>query len=751
MRHGEVSTREVKLALFCGAAVLALTASEAAAQAPVATAPPAAAERGPDGLRPDGAALESDLMIEDRAARTWTARGDVEARYQGRTVRAQEVTYQTVTGVVTARGAVQLIDTDGSVTYADEVQLDEDFRAGVALGFATRQPGNVTIAAASAVSRSENLRELNRTIYTACNLCTPEGRAKTPTWSIQAERVTQDRERALVSYRNAVFKVGDVPVFYTPVFWHPDPSVERRSGFLVPEVGASDRLGLSYEQPYLWVISPYQDLVISPMINSRVNPFLNLEYRKRFYSGHVEARLGYTHEQDFNEDIKFGEATSRSYVLANGAFQLGRDWRWGFSAERTSDDLLFDKYRIGDVYETRGLYEPDNRRLLSQLYVIRQDERSYFSTAALSFQGLRAGDDDRTFPIVAPLSEGRYEFDRPIAGGRLRALAHSAFLQRDRGPDSRRVTGALDWRSAVTLTSGVRFEPFVLARGDVYQVRDFGPASDDYRTRGYGTLGVDVSWPFIRPTGPGSVVLEPLLQVALSNESDRDSLIPNEDSVSFEFDETTLFEPNKFPGFDRFEGGLRANVGGRATFDWGAGRSASLLVGRSFRAEEDTVFPQRTGLRRTASDWIVAATVTPLNGVSLASRARLDSETLQVQRSETRLNVSLSRASLSAGHLYDVLDATGRAREDLDVFARVRLTRRIGVSAYGVRDQADGVWRRRDLGVFYQDECLLFEVVWEREETINRTLGPSDSVQVRVALATFGQGLNTREAFDRQR
>ena len=769
MRHRLASTRKVKLRLCYGAAALALSAGAAAAQTlPVLpggrTTP---TERPFDGLPAGGAVLESDAVFENRTNRTWTALGSVEARHEGRTIRADEVVYHTDTGIAVARGNVVLINPDGSINYADEVELAEDFRAGVALGFATRMEGNVSLAAASAVRRSENLNELNRAIYTACNLCRTDGKPRTPTWSVSAERVTQDHERGVVYYRNAVFKVAGVPVAYTPVFWHPDPTIPRRSGLLIPEVGLSERLGFTYEQPYLWVISPYSDLVISPMLSTRVNPFLNLDYRKRFYSGELHARFGYTHEQDFNEDLKFGDDTSRSYVLADGAFEINPDWRWGFSAERVSDDLLFDKYDIGDVYEPRGLYEPDHRRLLSQLYAVRQTESSYLSAAILEFQGLRATDVDSTFPTVG-LVEGRTTLSQPVFGGRLRGLLHSAVLERDEnqvfggpllgpGLDSRRLTGELDWRRAITFRNGMRLEPFVLARGDAYHIGDVptaGPVvtfEDHTKTRFYGSLGVDASWPFIRPLRNGSIVLEPLVQAVFSNESDRDPLIPNEDSLSFEFDETTLFEPNKFPGYDRFEGGARLNMGGRATFDWGGGRNASVLVGRSFRAERDEVFPERVGLREKASDWIVAATFTPYPGVSIANRSRLDGDTLEVQRSETRASVSLPRLFLSAGHLKDVLDATGTTREDLDFYGRAKITNHFGVLAYGVRDQEAGVWRRRDLGVFYEDECTLLEVVYEREETFNRTLGPSESVRVRLVLNTLGQGLTTGDRYVRQR
>jgi LPS-assembly protein len=97
-----------------------------------------------------------------------------------------------------------------------------------------------------------------------------------------------------------------------------------------------------------------------------------------------------------------------------------------------------------------------------------------------------------------------------------------------------------------------------------------------------------------------------------------------------------------------------------------------------------------------------------------------------------------------------VLDSSGNTREDFDILARAKLTRRFGVIAYGIRDQ-EGTWRRRDFGVFYEDECTLLEVVYEREETFNRTLGPSESVRVRLVLSTLGEGLNTADRYDRQR
>jgi LPS-assembly protein len=147
-----------------------------------------------------------------------------------------------------------------------------------------------------------------------------------------------------------------------------------------------------------------------------------------------------------------------------------------------------------------------------------------------------------------------------------------------------------------------------------------------------------------------TVVVEPLVQVAVSPDAkqivishDPITKAPvylNEDSVSFEFDETNLFRADKFPGYDLYEDGARINVAGRASILWDDGRRGSLLVGRSFRDQANDVFAIRSGLRTKSSDWIVAADAQPITGVSLFTRARLDSNDLSIHRLEAGVNVS---------------------------------------------------------------------------------------------------------------
>ena len=739
--------------LLAGATACALLASPVLAQpASPATGAPSAqpSAEDTDGLAPKSFYLEADTVAQDESNKTITAEGHVELRYRGRTLRAQTLVYDTDSGVVTAKGDVAIVNPDGTAEFAREIVLDDDMSAGVALGFSARLKGNVKIAADSVIRRSADVSELNRAIYTPCSICAEDGKSKQPTWSIQASKVVQDKAHHVIYYHNAVIRVLGAPVLLTPVFWTPDADAKAQSGFLSPKVQLSRRRGFYYEQPYLFVIDKSQDLTVSPILSSKVNPFLNLEWRKKLAEGLIDARVGYTYEREFDNSgnpIPGTALTSRSYVLASGDFRINSHWSAGFGAERVTDDLLFDRYDIPGVYDRRGLFDTDSRRLLSQAFVIRQDQQSYLSVSALNFQGLRIGDLNAAMPVVAPLVEARWEPDASILGGRLLLVGSGVVLERKRDPinpaiaglDSRRATVQGDWRGAYTLSNGVRIEPFGSGRFDIYSVSDFGPAlSSSTSSRGIASAGVDLSYPLIRRAGDATIVLEPLAEGVISQEATPDPAIPNQDSVDFVFDETNLFDPNRAPGFDVYDSGARLNLGGRATIDWGDGRQLRAFVGRSFRNRPDSTLPSASGYSDRSSDWILAASATPIRGLTVYSRTLFDGNQGTLRRQEAGVDVIVGAVQGYARYLHDYTDPNGE-REVAEAAGDVFVTKHWGIVVYGMRDLQKSIWARRDVGVVYQDDCTRVELVYHHEAAFLRLGGPSDSVQLRLTLATLGE------------
>ena len=809
-RDARVETGALRLRLMAGAAAVALATWSGAAHAqdaPVATAPQTP---GADGLPTDAIYLEADT-----AARTGdliTATGGSErvlARFRNTTLRAGRLSYDLGAGVATADDRVEFTDTDGNVVFASHLELDSDLKAGVAVDFATRFRNGASLMAATAVRRSENVNELNYALFTPCPICDAEGNPKEPSIAIQAEKVVQDEELRAVLYRNAVFRVGGVPVLYLPYFAHPDPTIERASGFLVPIPSYDEGRGFSLEVPYLQVVSPSEDWLISPQINSRVAPLLNLQWRRRFADGTVVLRGGYTYERNFGDfdldgdgdaesNVKFGDRTSRSYFLGHGRFDPEGPWRWGFTAERTSDKTLFDRYDVRDPYQDNGLYYGDQRRLISQIYTEHQTDRSYVSVAAFALQSLRVArfdpvtpalnefEPDGALPIVAPLVEARWEPEGPVLGGRLRLRGSAVSLYREDfvgspvlrpdvipaaptpglpGVDSRRISAQADWRRTMISPIGVRWEPFVDLRADFYSVDDLPPVlglDGEAITRGRASAGVDISYPLMRRFAATDVILEPMAQLSVSTDPDLDPRIPVEDSQTVELDESSLFRIDRFPGYDLYEGGARLTAGVRTTFLWDEGRQASLFIGRSLRADEQPAFlvpvpdaPAQlydpSGLASDTSDWVVQGDFSPSDRIRGWGHATLDSSG-NVRRAEIAVDGRWGRRNLATvSYILDrsnpLAGPNNRNYEFLQVAGQQFVYGNWGVAVSGIADlertprpgQPDpGYLVQSEIGLLFDDDCFRFELGWRRDNTSVRPSGPSEGPYVRLTLATFG-------------
>ncbi len=723
---------------------LPMTASAESAGGIGLGAPPAAATTGAFAadpvLPPEAIYLEADQMEKYDKTNSYVAKGDVFARYDQRSIRARQVTYDPETGVVLAEGDVAILNDDGSTQFADTVELDDKLSAGVAQNFSYRMAGQGTLAADVAIRKSEKVNELHQAVYSACDACTPEGEAKTPTWALKATEVVENRDAKVVVYKHARLEAVGVPVFYTPILWHPDPTVDRASGFLVPEFGVSSKRGAFLETPYLWAISPHQDLTISPQFNEKVAPMMNLRWRKRFYSGQVDIRGGITHEQEFDGDGNlYGEETTRSYVLGEGEFRVNRHWRWGFGLEQATDDLLPKRYDISDLEQKRGLIQSDEQRFLSQIYAEGGDYNWHSRVLVGDTQGLRAGDDDETFAQPLPIFEAFRTFPG-VFGGQAELKLSGAHLQRGMGTQSSRVSAAGQWQRVMLTDAGVKVAPFAYGRGDVYRLHDLPAAvsvtGDEDVTRLVGAVGTDISMPFIKPLKSGAVILEPVAQVVVATEEiDDANLIPNEDSQSFELDASNLMSISRTPGYDVWEGGQRLNAGLKARYETGRVQVHGF-AGRSWRNNGQLL---SAGLEDDNSDWVGELGASYAGMVGVKHQFRLDEDGLDDRRLDTLFWGRAGQASVWGRHVRVTTATNINAFEELSLGAQWTPKRFWGARAEITQDLQNDVTRRGQIGLLYRDECTELEIAYVREDQADRTLGPSDSISIRFALATLGE------------
>ena len=116
---------------------------------------------------------------------------------------------------------------------------------------------------------------LDKAVFTSCKKTD-----KCPPWKMTAKNMQHDKVKKQIIYKNAWLQLYDFPVVYFPKFFHPDPSVERQSGLLKPEIGDHDTLGDSIYLPYFFVISDDKDITLKPRLFNDNRKVLQTEYRQ---------------------------------------------------------------------------------------------------------------------------------------------------------------------------------------------------------------------------------------------------------------------------------------------------------------------------------------------------------------------------------------------------------------------------------------------------------------------------------------
>ena len=714
------------------APVLPVESRPAAAPAAPARPPAARADNQP-------VTFTAEEVEYDQNRALVVARGRVEAWQGSRVVRADEFTYDRNTGVATARGNVQLIEGDGQVVFAESVVLENQFRDGVLEGLRALLVQNGRVAAAGARRTGGSIFDLSRVVYSACDLCQDDPLAP-PLWQLRARTATIDQTTQQARYRDAVIEFGGVPMFWTPYLQHPTGSAPRQSGFLSPTFGITSYLGGFVETPYYWAIDESQELVLRPQIATSQAPNLGLEYRRRFNFGEIQAEgsLGYLNG---DEDTPRGFA---GHIFSRGRFAIDETWRAGFDLNRASSEDYLRIYRYGA------------RRLLTTTAFTEGfwGSDAYARFDGNIYQGLRETDDNSQIPVVLPNIYFDWRAPRDPLGGTFTFDTWNFATFRDRGTDTQRAAMRLGYSLPMADRAGGLWTLRAVSDLAAYNYTDlagapnFSTAADNGST-GTGNIRAAIDWrmPFIRSAGAyGHQVIEPRIQLVGGPLTGRQTSVPNEDSIDYEFTDANLFNLNRFGGRDRQEGGTRIDYALRGTWYFPNGGLLEGLAGASYRTQRDGgPFYTGSGLEDRASDYVGRARVMPVPWLEFLGRGRFAQENGDLRFLDLSATTYLDTGtSLTGGYLYTppvpYLTPVQQRNE-----VALGATQRIGnwrLSAFGRYD----IELNRPVAVTasagYEDECFLLEARFLKrfaEDPSTGSLYPANTILLfRIGLKTIG-------------
>jgi LPS-assembly protein len=721
-------------------------------------------------LRADEVEHNDDLALT-------IARGHVEVSQNGDVLLADTVTYNQRIDTMTASGHVSLSQPTGDILFADYLELRNAMGDGFAENVRMLLADRSRLAGNTARITAKNRTELRRAVYSPCDLCKDDPTAP-PGWQFVARQIDHDKEFKTIEMRDATMQIDGWPVFYTPYISMPDNTVKRASGFLPPWFGSSSSNGPFLTVPYFLVLGPDKDLTIEPRWTTKAGPMLGTEYREQFGNGTIDAFGSINWSNPNTPELSGGQL--RGNINSTAEFDVSPDWRTGLNLQRVSDQSYLLQFGLG--------YPPLNAEI-SRAYLEGFGQRSSTDVDFYAFQPLVSGLSVTTQPIVLPVINRDWQSEPDPLGGRWNLNANLLDIVRREGTQTRRISLGTVWDRIFRDGIGGQYTLTASLRGDGYWVNDLSPVSNPDLPAAYfpqnfipaaqpinpnftdgrvfPQVGLTWSYPLIHP-GTLTPLIEPVVGVYAGPNGGNQHKIPDEDSLSFQFDDSLLFRPDRLAGYDLVDTGQRVDYGLKLGLFDSSGGSYRVLVGQSYRSNVNPFLPLTSGAFNRLSDVVGRVILQPSSYLDLIYRFRVgDAGGPDSALQQATVAAGPANLRLSATFIYVPPQAPSSAlnssaigttviygrQQQLTFSATAKLTRYWSVQGSetlnltATSNIVNGVVTPvaansslyASLSAIYQDECMAFVGAITQSGIRNGAVTPGYAVLFSIVLKNIGE------------
>lgn len=686
--------------------------------------------------------FSADELTNDETTGLITAKGDVEILYNKMRLKTDTLVYDQNKDEVTATGNVKLYSSDGSIIYSDKVSLSEQMTVGEMYHIKVLLKDESHVFAESFKKKNNQKKQLTYATYTPCDMCDTQS----PLWSISARKVQHDEKSKNVHYNDAIIKIKNVPIFYTPFFTHPDPSVKRRSGLLAPTMGSSNYLGAVFQPRYFWAVDDQTNVIISPIFSTDKNVIWGGQYQKYFYSADTDISGSYLKDNDDNRP------KNRGNLFAKGRYDINNYWRMKYDVKYVTDYLYLKELSL--PYQ-------DDAWLTSNVAFERFSGRDYASIEAYYYKilsyNLRVRNESQyreinaRKPLVAPLIDVETYSDPSSIGSYFKNEFNSASIYHKDGRQTQRLTAINAWELPFTSSFGEKYRFVASLKSDAYYINKYQyNAQNTYNgtvTRFFPQTGVEWRLPFVRANEASRQIIEPVIVGVLApNGGNKQDKIPNEDSEDVYFDDTNVLDLDRYAGYDRNDTGSRVSYGLRwSSYGDIIGRT-SAFIAQSYERRRDASFAESLDSEHTSnfSDYVGRINAEPNEYLNLNYRFRLDRKSLDAKYSELGAGVGPSFLRAYASYIFlqgnTYYNKLYSERKELYTSLSSAFSQFWSVSIYNLQDLTENSRGSLEHGgnLIYEDECLKWVTNIKKYNSSNPDLKNSYEFGITFYLKTIG-------------
>ena len=614
------------------------------------------------------------------------------------------------------------IDNEGNKYFSKEsmVSLDDQKIASKDIELYFNKNGQ--LGKNARLKGSSLISENNKTIISNGIFTTCKQNEKCPPWSLKSKKVVHDIDKKIISYDESVLQLYDVPVFYFPKFFHPDPTVKRQSGFLIPSLINSSKNGTSTRIPYYHVIDDHKDFTITPQFYFNKDFLIQNEFRQK--------EKNTSHITDFS--LKKLEKSSKSHFFSNTKKKLNNDYEFSeieINLEKTSNDTYLKKSNIKT--NTR---ENSNQSLLNSYVKFNTTGNDYKIFSEMSvFEDLSKSKNSDKYQYIFP----NFTFSKLLKtqkdmNGNLNFTTSGSNRKKETNVEERYLINDLNFSSNSFFSNFGSVSNFEIFFKNTIKNGENSPEySDNTQVENYSSLTFNSSLPLKKINSNFISNLTPKMLINFNPDKSE-----NITDLNRKINSTNLFSNYRLGLTDSLEGGSSITLG----FDYDLknmdnNKFAGFRLGQIFRDTDETRFPKTSTMQNKSSDLIGLIEFNPSDSLNFnyefSADNNLDTMNFSKIDGEIKINnfVTTFEFLEENNDIGNVSYITNDVRYDFDKQNSILFNTR--------RNRKTDLTEFYNLIYEYRNDCLVAAIEYNKDYYQDRDLKPSEEIFFKITITPF--------------
>ena len=579
-------------------------------------------------------------------------------------------------------------------------------------------PRIIGISATSDKDRSK----ISKGVFTSCKQndnCTP--------WSIKAREIIHDKNKREIFYNNAVLKIYDFPVLYFPKFFHPDPTVDRRSGFLKPQLNNSNVLGNSFSIPYYSVLAQNKDLTTIPFIFENNLQMVQNEYREINKNSNLYANFGFVNNYKSTLNNK---KNSIFNLFANYDLNLDlENYSYSnlfLSIEKVTNDTFL---KVFDTHFQDNILKPkDYDNLKNEIKISLTNENYSLKSGLITYENLQKINSDR-YEYIFPYYDYNTKINYSFFGGEINFSSSGSNIVNNTNQLKSNINNNINYNSR-KFTSSDGVQSFFSI--NTKNLNTVGKNNSEYKSSPQieilNELNYNLSYPLLKQNEYNINYLTPKALLKI-NPSD----MKNYSTLDRVVNVNNIFNHNRL-GLDSFESGRSLTLG----LDFKKENSENLnkffeiKLASVFRDKEENFMPKKSTLNKKNSNLFgsINNNFSDFFNINYNFAINNNYNSIEYSNLSTRFNMNnfttefdLLKENGEMGNSNFIENNTSYRFDDQNFITfKTRRNRKLNLTEY------------YDLVYEYRNDCLSAGIKYNKTYYEDRDLKPSENLFFTISL-----------------